>query len=132
MAPRAEAAEVSEILQAINSYFVGAQLESADVIATFAGLRPLISASEAKTTAALSREEEIFESDDGLISIAGGKLTTYCRMAERTMDLAMRRLAARFGPGQANGSRTTEITLGGAVSRGVNHAKRHAYGGGIP
>lgn len=116
-APRAEVTEVSEILQAINSYFVGAQLESADVIATFAGLRPLISAGEAKTTAALSREEEIFESDDGLISIAGGKLTTYRRMTERTIDLATQRLAERFGSGQANGSRTTEILLGGALSR---------------
>jgi len=116
-APRAETPEVSEILQAINSYFVGAQLESADVIATFAGLRPLISTGETKNTASLSREEEIFESEDGLISIAGGKLTTYRRMAERAIDLAVRRLAERFGPGRANGSRTKEIALGGALNR---------------
>jgi glycerol-3-phosphate dehydrogenase len=114
-APRAEASEVSEILQAINSYFTGAQLESADVIATFAGLRPLISTGKAKDTTAVSREEEIFESNDGLISIAGGKLTTYRLMAKRAMDLAAQRLTERFGSNGAGPSRTSEIALGGGL-----------------
>jgi glycerol-3-phosphate dehydrogenase len=126
---------------------VGAQLESADVIATFAGLRPLISAGEAKTTAALSREEEIFESGDGLISVGGGKLTTYRRMAERTIDLAVRRLHERFGASGKGRSRTAEIMLGGgsiihdefgAEAQSAAHTERlapdtaqhllHAYG----
>jgi len=114
-APRAEAAEVNEILHAINSYFPEARLEPADVIATFAGLRPLVGADGAKATADLSREEALFESSDGLISIAGGKLTTYRRMAEKTMDLVVRRLAERFGMSAAGNSRTAEIVIGGGT-----------------
>jgi glycerol-3-phosphate dehydrogenase len=115
-APRAEAQEVREILRAINSYFPGAQLEPPDVIATFAGLRPLLSSDGAKETTALSREEEIFERGDGLISITGGKLTTYRRMAERVMDLAARRLAEACGIA-AGSSRTAQLTLPGALPR---------------
>jgi glycerol-3-phosphate dehydrogenase len=114
--PRAEIEEVNEILQAINSYFPAARLEPSDVITTFAGLRPLIG-DRKKTTTEISREEGIFESHDGLISIAGGKLTTYRRMAERAIDLAAKRLAERFGR-DAGHSRTAEIALsGGAMSR---------------
>jgi glycerol-3-phosphate dehydrogenase len=117
-APRAEADEVNEILQAINSYFPGARLDLSDVISTFAGLRPLISDGKAAATTDVSREEEIFESRHGLVSIAGGKLTTYRRMAERVIDLAVGRLSERFGLSCPNSQRTIEIALsGGALSR---------------
>ena len=81
-------AEVLEILEAINAYFPAAQLEPSDVISAWAGLRPLISDGASKSTTAVSREEEIFEGRDGLLSIAGGKLTTYRLMAERIVTRA--------------------------------------------
>lgn len=115
-APRAEADEVSEILGAINSYFPEAQLEPADVISTWAGLRPLISdplnGSKPESTTAVSRKEEIIETADGMISLAGGKLTTYRLMAERGIDLAAKRLKERFGI-NANSQGTDEIIIGG-------------------
>ena len=64
---------------------------SSRLISAFAGLRPLVGGDGA-ATANLSRKEEMFESESGLISIIGGKLTTYRRMAERAVDLAARKL----------------------------------------
>jgi glycerol-3-phosphate dehydrogenase len=113
-APRAEADEVSEILGAINSYFPAAQLEPSDVITSWAGLRPLVSDPMIKSTTAVSRKEELLESGDGMISLAGGKLTTYRLMAERGIDLAARRLRERFNV-NANGSRTSDIVIGGGA-----------------
>jgi glycerol-3-phosphate dehydrogenase len=106
--PQANANEVEEILGAINSYFPEARLEEADVISTIAGLRPLIGSNGAQATASVSREEQLFESKDGLISIAGGKLTTYRLMAKKTMDAAVRRLGL-----DGRQSTTETIDIGG-------------------
>ncbi|HEY8461511.1 MAG TPA: glycerol-3-phosphate dehydrogenase/oxidase, partial [Blastocatellia bacterium] len=94
--PQAEPEEIDEILGAINSYFPEARLEPADVISCWAGLRPLITDPRASDTTAVSRKDEIIESKDGLISIGGGKLTTYRMMAERGINLAAKRLNERF------------------------------------
>ncbi|MFN0124664.1 MAG: glycerol-3-phosphate dehydrogenase/oxidase [Blastocatellia bacterium] len=111
-APRAEADEVREILGAVNSYFPEARLDTSDVISSWAGLRPLISDHAAKSTAQVSRKEEMIETPDGLISIAGGKLTTYRLMAEEGIDLAARRLREHAGV-EAGGQRTDEVIIGG-------------------
>jgi glycerol-3-phosphate dehydrogenase len=111
--PQAEAEEVAEILNAINSYFPDARLEPSDVISAWAGLRPLITDADAKDTAAVSRKEEMIETADGLISIGGGKLTTYRVMAEHGIDLALKRLG-RIASGQT----TDHIPIsGGEMSR---------------
>ncbi len=110
--PRADANEVEEILRAINSYFPEARLGEADVISTIAGLRPLIGSNGNQPTSNVSREEQLFESKDGLISIAGGKLTTYRLMAKKTMDLAVRRLAL-----DGRQSTTETIDIGGNCSK---------------
>ncbi|MEP7338791.1 MAG: glycerol-3-phosphate dehydrogenase [Acidobacteriota bacterium] len=111
--PQAETDEVIEILNAINSYFPDAQLEQSDVISAWAGLRPLITDADAKDTAAVSRKEEMIETDDGLISIGGGKLTTYRVMAEHGIDLALKRLGRT-----TSGQTTAGIPIsGGEMSR---------------
>jgi glycerol-3-phosphate dehydrogenase len=117
--PRAEGPEINEILRAVNAYFPDARLEAADVIATQAGLRPLISSGNAaQSSTAVSRKEELFEGDDGLISLAGGKLTTYRLMAEQGINLAAKRLAERFGV-RAGESHTDELVIGGGeIKRG--------------
>jgi len=102
--PVVEAADVQYLLETVNHYFPAARLGSADVTSAFAGLRPLIAPApgEAMAPSSVSREEEIFASPSGLISIAGGKLTTYRLVAaavvERVID-ALRRggEARRFG-----------------------------------
>lgn len=59
-----------------------------DVLSIYAGLRPLVAAKNAETTAALSRDHTILVSDSGLLTITGGKWTTYRRMAEDVVDHA--------------------------------------------
>ena len=110
-APGVIETEAAEILHAINAYFPAARLEPADVITAWAGLRPLISNGANKSTTAVSREEEIFESSDGLLSIAGGKLTTYRLMAERIVDRAVTRL--RQHNVKAAPIETERIAIGG-------------------
>ena len=69
-----------------NGYFPGANLTPDDVIATWAGLRPLIAAPPNVDESEISREHEVFTKNDGLVIIAGGKLTTYRRMAREAVN----------------------------------------------
>lgn len=73
------------LINAVNRTFPAANLSLKDVESSWAGLRPLIH-EEGKSASELSRKDEIFESESGLISIAGGKLTGYRKMAERIVD----------------------------------------------
>jgi glycerol-3-phosphate dehydrogenase len=131
--PRAEASEINEILGAINSYFPEARLEPSDVISSWAGLRPLITDPRAKKTTEVSRKEEIIESDDGLISIGGGKLTTYRLMAEHGINLAAKRLSQRFNV-RANKASTEDTVIGGALVRDelANAAERLSQTENLP
>jgi glycerol-3-phosphate dehydrogenase len=107
--PLAEEGEVERILESAARAFPDAGISMSDVISVFAGLRPLVGGNGGSTSE-LSRKEEIIESDSGLITIIGGKLTTYRSMAEQAADIVARRL------GQPPGSLTREIELaGGAV-----------------
>jgi len=87
----ARASDVDYLLAVANHAFPAAALQPGDVVSTFAGLRPLI-ATSANSTSATSREHEIRIEHDGLISVMGGKLTTYRRMAEQAVDVAVERL----------------------------------------
>ncbi|MDN5203633.1 glycerol-3-phosphate dehydrogenase/oxidase [Fulvivirgaceae bacterium BMA10] len=77
--------DVAYLIEAINQAFPNITLNIEDVESSWAGLRPLIHES-GKSSTELSRKDEIFESPTGLISIAGGKLTGYRKMAERVVD----------------------------------------------
>ena len=76
------------LITAVNSNFPSVHLKLEDLESSWAGLRPLIH-EEGKSASELSRKDEIFESSSGLISIAGGKLTGYRKMAERVVDLVI-------------------------------------------
>ncbi|MCL4118077.1 UNVERIFIED_CONTAM: hypothetical protein GTU68_062691 [Idotea baltica] len=89
--PKISEADVLYILAAANKMFPTANLQVTDIISTWAGLRPLIH-EDGKSPSELSRKDEIFISDSGLISIAGGKLTGYRKMAERTVDEVVKEL----------------------------------------
>jgi glycerol-3-phosphate dehydrogenase len=78
--------DVDYLLEKTNTIFCVPELKQSDVISSWAGLRPLIH-EDGKSPSELSRKDEIFISDSGLISIAGGKLTGYRKMAERLVDL---------------------------------------------
>ncbi len=92
--PRADEADVTFLLDHANQYLdVG--LSRVDVISAYAGYRPLIRRGSAEVAARLSRSHELIEHESGMISILGGKLTTYRRMAEETVDRIQRRLGQR-------------------------------------
>ncbi len=79
------------VLDAVNQMFPSAHLSIDDITSSWAGLRPLIH-EEGKSPSELSRKDEIFYSSSGLISIAGGKLTGYRKMAERVVDKVIKEL----------------------------------------
>jgi len=82
--------DVEYILEKTNHMFEVAHLVNDDVISSWAGLRPLIH-EDGKSPSELSRKDEIFISDRGLVSIAGGKLTGYRQMAKRIVNLVQKR-----------------------------------------
>ena len=103
--------DVDYLLDATNKMFPEVNLTIDDVESSWAGLRPLIY-EEGKSGSEMSRKDEIFESPTGLVSIAGGKLTGYRKMAERIVDL----IAEKFADKQNRtfkDSQTREIPLAG-------------------
>lgn len=110
----ADAADVNYLCDSGNGYFPGANLTPNDVIATWAGLRPLIAAPPDVDESAVSREHEIFANNDGLVIIAGGKLTTYRRMARQAVDKALGILRTRDGAPRARNISTKTRPLPGA------------------
>jgi glycerol-3-phosphate dehydrogenase len=87
--------DVAYLVEAVNNMFPEINLTIADIQSSWAGLRPLIH-EEGKSASELSRKDEIFVSDTKLISIAGGKLTGYRKMAERIVDLVAKKMIRRF------------------------------------
>jgi glycerol-3-phosphate dehydrogenase len=83
------------LISAVNNMFPSIELSLNDVQSSWAGLRPLIH-EEGKSASELSRKDEIFVSKSELISIAGGKLTGYRKMAERTVDLVCKKYEKRY------------------------------------
>lgn len=84
----ADSADIDYLLAAANAYFPSTKLVPTDVISTWAGLRPLIR-EDGATEGAVSREHEIVLGPDLLITIAGGKLTTYRRMGKEVVRKAL-------------------------------------------
>lgn len=82
--PEVSLEDVNYILSATNNMFPEVKLSSDDVISSWAGLRPLIH-EDGKDPSAISRTDELFESETGLITIAGGKLTGYRLMAKKVL-----------------------------------------------
>lgn len=84
--PRMTAADRKYVIDAINYMFPTVKVTEQDVESSWAGVRPLIY-EEGKNASEISRKDEIWQSDSGLITIAGGKLTGYRKMAEMVVDL---------------------------------------------
>jgi len=93
--PEVSEEDINYLLTAVNDMFPEIQLIKNDIESTWAGLRPLIN-KEGKGPSELSRKDEIFISESKLISIAGGKLTGYRKMAERAVDEATELLKEKF------------------------------------
>jgi len=98
------------LIRAVNATFPEVHLKITDIESSWAGLRPLIH-EEGKSASQLSRKDEIFESSTGLISIAGGKLTGYRKMAERVVNLVIKK---HFGNNKFGKCQTASIKLPGS------------------
>jgi glycerol-3-phosphate dehydrogenase len=85
----ADAADIAYLCESARHYFPDADFRPERVIATWAGLRPLIHDDDAKDESSVSREHELFVRDDGILIIAGGKLTTYRLMAKQVVGRAL-------------------------------------------
>ncbi len=103
-------AEVDFLLEVISAT-LALPVTRADVVGAFAGLRPLLDTG-AGSTADLSRRHAVITSDNGLVTVVGGKLTTYRRMAEDAVDAALAASGTEAGP-----CRTRRLPLLGAASR---------------
>jgi glycerol-3-phosphate dehydrogenase len=87
--PRAQEAEIEFLLETVAPYF-GRKPQRHDIRSIFAGVRPLVRSGKSGKTARLSRDFVLRASAAGLVSIMGGKWTTYRNMAEKCVDLAAR------------------------------------------
>lgn len=95
--PAASRADVDYLVEQVNRV-LATPLTHDDVVGVYAGLRPLLSG-ESEQTSKLSREHRVLESDTGLITVAGGKYTTYRLMAKDAVDLVA---ASTGGPGSVS------------------------------
>ncbi|HJR24229.1 MAG TPA: glycerol-3-phosphate dehydrogenase/oxidase, partial [Acidimicrobiales bacterium] len=109
--PQCTPDDVAYLLGAIN-LAVREPLETTDVLGTWAGLRPLVKAATSGRTADLSRRHKVLVSDSGVVSVTGGKLTTYREMAEDTVDALVEGLEEL--PRSAKRCRTRRLALLGA------------------
>ena len=103
--PKPAAEDVGYLLDAVNSFFA-TDLGESDIAGAYAGVRPLISTGDPKKSVDISRRAELYETSSGMLTITGGKLTTWRRMAKQTVD----RLVEREGRDAP--CRTAEIPLG--------------------
>ena len=111
----ADGEDIRYLLEAVNAYFPTVDVVPDDVICTWAGLRPLIR-QEGMDESAVSREHKILVDDDGLITIAGGKLTTYRRMGDEVIDTVVGEMKkAGHAPAELRVIHTDREALLGAV-----------------
>jgi len=102
--------DIEYLLDAVNACF-GTALATEHLAGAFAGVRPLISTGDNRKSVDISRKAELYETSSGLITITGGKLTTWRRMAKMAVD----RLVERDG--RQAPCRTQEIPLGAPVAK---------------
>jgi glycerol-3-phosphate dehydrogenase len=97
--------DVGYLLEAVNGFF-GTEVGPSDLSGAYAGVRPLISTGDPKKSVDISRKAELYETSSGLVTITGGKLTTWRRMAKLAVDRIVER------EGREAPCRTHEIQLG--------------------
>jgi glycerol-3-phosphate dehydrogenase len=101
--------DIEYLLDAINSFF-GVDIGVGDLTGAYAGVRPLISTGDPRKSVDISRKAELYETSSGMLTITGGKLTTWRRMAKQVVDRMVER-EGRVAP-----CRTDDTPLGMAAS----------------
>ena len=120
---KTDIADAIYLISAVNNMFPDIELELDDIISSWAGLRPLIH-EEGKSASELSRKDEIFTSDTGLVSIAGGKLTGYRKMAERVVNRISKKMEEEYDL-DFKECTTDKIPLCGSQFKKFKHVKKY-------
>jgi glycerol-3-phosphate dehydrogenase len=115
--PTVDPEDVAYLLETLNHYFPAARIRPEDVVSAFAGLRPLVApmSGEGVDPSDVSREEDVFTSPAGLISLAGGKLTTYRLVSAAVVDRVVRALRRTGVTRAISRSRTGAVPLPGGA-----------------
>ena len=136
---RAARADVRYLLAACNRFFPAARLTEDDVVSAWAGIRPLVASTNAGNPSSASREHAITTTAAGVVTITGGKLTTYRAMAEQCVDLVVHRVgravrecdtASASLPGERAVATPSDVRLDDAGpwrEQDVDHAVRHEF-----
>ena len=124
--PSVEASDVDYLLDAANRNLAITPLTRDDIINQWSGIRPLVAA-PGKNPSEISRRDEIMDGPMGMITIAGGKLTAYRRMAERIVDRCVHRLHAKSLPCTTDG----EPLPGGDLTQRIAELGASLEGPGI-
>jgi glycerol-3-phosphate dehydrogenase len=119
---RTNIGDVEYLIDGTKHIFPSLNITVEDVESSWAGLRPLIE-EEGKSASQLSRKDEIFESETGLLSIAGGKLTGYRKMAERIVDKLGERIEKQTGDPIKSCSTDKLILMGAGFKSDADVAK---------
>jgi glycerol-3-phosphate dehydrogenase len=111
--PQCTPDDIDYLLRAINGACVN-EITRDDIVGTWAGLRPLVKAASSGRTADLSRRHSVQVSHSGVVTITGGKLTTYRRMAQDTVDTVIKKVLPPDVGTRAGACRTKKLGLRGA------------------
>lgn len=110
--------DVDYLLKAVNNRFPEINLTTEDIETGWSGLRPLILEEGAADASSISRTHDVFVSDAGLVTIAGGKLTDYRLMAQDTFEMILTELNKKAGTDRSK-VETRDIALsGGNIPKG--------------
>jgi glycerol-3-phosphate dehydrogenase len=124
--------EMVYLLRSANARFPSARLSLEDVRATWAGLRPLLADRYNRSASSRSREHALVQGSGGMLTVVGGKLTTYRAMAAEVVDQAMRELRHRDGGQRHAEASTHEDPLPGGEAADLTQFRERGLELGIP
>jgi glycerol-3-phosphate dehydrogenase len=124
--------DVVYLLRSVNARFPSARLSTEDIRASWAGLRPLLVDREGQITSNRSREHDIVHGSGGMLTLVGGKLTTYRSIAAEVVDQAMRELRHRDGRPRHGEARTDLEPLPGGETADLGQFRERGVELGIP
>ncbi|HTO00505.1 MAG TPA: glycerol-3-phosphate dehydrogenase/oxidase, partial [Microthrixaceae bacterium] len=125
--PQCTPEDIAYLLKAINGSCTN-EIRTSDIVGSWAGLRPLVKAASSGRTADLSRKHKVARSRSGLVTITGGKLTTYREMAADTVDEVVKTVLPQHGEASGIGrSRTKNLRLRGAIGFDTLSSARSVY-----
>jgi glycerol-3-phosphate dehydrogenase len=120
------------LLRSANARFPSARLSLEDVRASWAGLRPLLAVRDNRSESSRSREHALVQGSGGMLTVVGGKLTTYRAMSAEVVDQAMRELRHRDGRQRHGEAATQEDPLPGGETADLSQFRERGLELGIP